>query len=124
MSTRPEEGFGATYRLDDFPSPCLSRFSSSFLSSSLPRHSRFRSWGSGQHQEIIGDDSQSYPAFHPRQATIAATVEPVPSLQDADASFASRAPALSPPKPALLLISAPAPLEGDGMLRHEEGRGH
>src|ERR1700752_40244 len=107
MSTRSEEGFGGAYRLDDFPLLSPSPYSSSFLSSLLSRHSRFLSWGSAQHQQIIGDDSQSHPAFHAGHAAIEAAVECVTSLQGVAAPFRSRAPAQSPPNPALLLISAP-----------------
>src|SRR6266545_3413126 len=63
--------------------------------------------GSGQHQEVVGEDAQPHPTLHAWHTTITAASEPVPSLQSTDAPFASRAPAHGPPKPALLLLNSP-----------------
>ena len=55
--------------------------------------------------EVIGDHAESDPAPHPVIALIQASVESVPPLEHADASFASRPPFLSSLKPAFLLLT-------------------
>jgi hypothetical protein len=45
--------------------------------------------------EVVSDDSESDPALHAVVATITATLEPMPTLADADASLASGTPTRS-----------------------------
>src|SRR4030095_7713253 len=89
------------------PPRSLGRSSSISISSSFllgPRS--LHRFSSGQHQQVIGDDSQGYPAFHALDSVITAAAEPAASLQYTDPPFASRAPAHGLTKPALLLMSA------------------
>jgi hypothetical protein len=55
--------------------------------------------------EVVGDYAESGPAFHSANALIPASVESVPPLEDADASFASGPPLLTFLKPTLLLLT-------------------
>ena len=56
---------------------------------------------------VVGDDAEADPALHSGKAFVAATSEPVPSLDDADASLAPGSPFLALSEPPLLLL-APA----------------
>src|ERR1017187_1393224 len=64
----------------------------------------------GQHpadiDEVVGNDSQTYPAMHARIPFIEAAAESVASLEPADAPFAADAPSLRLADPALLLALA------------------
>src|SRR5256712_11493439 len=54
------------------------------------------SWpGAAEHQQVIGDDTESHPALHPALAAVPAPPEPMTALERADPSFAPRAPAES-----------------------------
>src|SRR5271165_2588399 len=55
--------------------------------------------------EVVGDDAEPDPALHSGVAFVAAAVEAVSALGDADASLASGAPFLALAKPALLLLA-------------------
>src|SRR5215510_1052190 len=55
--------------------------------------------------EIVGDDPEPDPALHSIVAGIAASVETMPTLADADAPLASGAPSLATAEPALLLLA-------------------
>src|SRR5262249_19529247 len=54
--------------------------------------------------EVVRDDPESDPALHAVVATITATLEPMPTLADADASLASGTPSLPVAEPTLLLL--------------------
>src|SRR6516165_2942898 len=62
--------------------------------------------------EVVSDDPQSDPALHAVVATITATLEPMPTLADADASLASGTPSLSVAEPTLLLLARAAGILG------------
>src|SRR6516165_3606460 len=62
----------------------------------------------GEVDEVIGDDRKANPAFHAVVATIAAALEAMPTLADADASLASGTPSLSVAEPTLLLLTLAA----------------
>src|SRR5215472_3396976 len=55
--------------------------------------------------EIVGDDPEADPALHSIVARIAASVETMPTLADADAPLAPGAPSLAAAEPALLLLT-------------------
>src|ERR1700730_15305971 len=55
--------------------------------------------------EIVSDHAESDPAFHSDEALVAATIETVSPLDDADASLASGPPFLAVAEPALLLFA-------------------
>src|SRR5881628_3073609 len=57
--------------------------------------------------EVIGNDSETDPAMHARVTFIEAAAESVAPLEHADAPFATDAPFLSSPEPALLLALSP-----------------
>jgi hypothetical protein len=61
--------------------------------------------GSPHVDEVVGDYAESSPPFHSANALVPATVESVPPLEDADASFASGSPFLTSLKPAFLLLT-------------------
>ena len=54
--------------------------------------------------EVIGDHAEPNPALHADLASVTATVEPVPSLDHTDASFASGAPLLAIARGAPMLV--------------------
>ena len=58
--------------------------------------------------EVVSDDLESDPALHAVVATIAATLQPMPTLADADASLASGTPSLPVAEPTLLLLTLAA----------------
>jgi hypothetical protein len=57
--------------------------------------------------DVVGNDAEANPTFHPGIAFVAATVKPMPPLSHTDAALASGPPFLAVAKPALLLL-APA----------------
>src|SRR6201988_4611480 len=106
MRTISGEARRTPYRLDDFLPPLPPSSPFLFSSLSLAGHPRLRAFGSGQRQQVVGDDSQPDPTLHSLRAAITTTREPMSSLEGADPPFASCAPALRPSKPTLLLIRA------------------
>ena len=56
--------------------------------------------------EVVGDHSEPDPALHADLASVAATVEPVPTLDHTDASLASGAPFLAIAEPPFLLFTS------------------
>src|SRR5712691_10086695 len=67
---------------------------------------RFRQ-GETEVDQIVADDSESHPALHPRVAFVAAAVESVAALEQADASLGAGPPFLPLLEPALLLFTLP-----------------
>src|SRR6266581_2995196 len=57
--------------------------------------------------QVVGDHSQAHPALHPSEPPISASIQPVASLQHADATLTARPPLLTLAEPSSLLI-APA----------------
>src|SRR5882724_8597085 len=54
---------------------------------------------------VVGDHAEPDPTLHSGIAFVAAAIEPVSPLGDADASLASRSPSLAIAEPALPLLS-------------------
>src|ERR1700680_2574441 len=61
--------------------------------------------GAADVDESVGDDAEPDPARHSGVALVAAAVESVPALDDADAALASGAPFLAVAEPALPLLA-------------------
>ena len=55
--------------------------------------------------EVIGDHPEANPALHSGVAFVSAAIEPVPSLDHADATLAAGPPFLAVAEPALLLLA-------------------
>src|SRR5262249_54043702 len=55
--------------------------------------------------EVVGDDAEADPTVHADETLVAAAVEAVSALDDADAPLASGAPLLAVAEPALLLFA-------------------
>src|SRR5437667_4915962 len=70
--------------------------------------------------QVVGNRSQSDPAFHPIHSPIATAEQSVFAFQHADAPFTAHAPALGSPEPALALMlpdgPAPCSFVGHGQL--------
>src|SRR5437667_8041027 len=54
--------------------------------------------------QVVGDHSQAHPALHPSEPSISASIQPVASLQHADATLTARPPLLTLAEPSSLLI--------------------
>jgi hypothetical protein len=64
---------------------------------------RLRGQNSSDIDQIVGNNAQSNPSFHPIVAAVATPIQAVTSFEHADSPFASGAPSLRPSEPALFL---------------------
>ena len=69
--------------------------------------------------ECVGDEAEADPALHSTVAFVAAPIETVAPLYNADPSFTSRAPFLSVSEPPFLLLTFPRRTLG-GTIRYTD----
>ena len=69
------------------------------MTGELPFH------GATNVDEVVGVDAKADPAVHSDEALVAATIEAMSALGDADASLTSGAPLLAVAEPALFLFA-------------------